>query len=190
MKATPTESAANDHGTGYGVIVEPGTLRLERVLPGPIERVWSYLAESDKRGQWFAYGDLEPRVGGRIKLTFRNSETSGDEPVPEKYRKYEGMSFDAKITRFEPPRLLAYTWGADPETDSEVIFELTPQGKDVRFVLTHRRLPSRKELLSVAGGWHSHADALVEILNGRAPRNFWSKHLKISAEYERRVPHE
>jgi uncharacterized protein YndB with AHSA1/START domain len=25
----------------YGVIVGPGTVRFERLLPGPIERVWS-----------------------------------------------------------------------------------------------------------------------------------------------------
>ena len=30
----------------YGVAIEAGTLRLERLLPGPIERVWEYLTES------------------------------------------------------------------------------------------------------------------------------------------------
>jgi len=24
----------------YGIITEPGTIRFERLLPGPIERVW------------------------------------------------------------------------------------------------------------------------------------------------------
>lgn len=33
----------------YGMIIEPGTLRIQRLLPGPIERVWAYLTESDKR---------------------------------------------------------------------------------------------------------------------------------------------
>ena len=30
------------------------TVRLERLLPGPIERVWAYLTEPDKRATWFA----------------------------------------------------------------------------------------------------------------------------------------
>lgn len=34
----------------YGVVTEPGTVRIQRVLPGPIERVWAYLTESEKRG--------------------------------------------------------------------------------------------------------------------------------------------
>src|SRR5262245_9950996 len=71
MKPTSKEPAADGHGGAYGVIVEPDTVRLERLVPGPIERVWSYLTDSDKRGQWFAHGDLEPRVGGAFKLTFR-----------------------------------------------------------------------------------------------------------------------
>jgi len=27
----------------HSTLVEPGTVRLERLLPGPIEHVWSYL---------------------------------------------------------------------------------------------------------------------------------------------------
>src|SRR5580698_6413683 len=45
----------------YGVITESNTLRFERLLPGPIDRVWRYLIDSDKRGQWLAYGEIEPR---------------------------------------------------------------------------------------------------------------------------------
>ena len=26
-------------------LVEPGTVRLERLLPGPVERVWAYLTD-------------------------------------------------------------------------------------------------------------------------------------------------
>ena len=33
----------------YGVLVEPATLRIQRRLPGPIERVWAFLTESDQR---------------------------------------------------------------------------------------------------------------------------------------------
>ena len=50
--------------------VEQGTVRLERLLPGPIERVWAYLTESDKRATWFASGPFELRVGGKADLHF------------------------------------------------------------------------------------------------------------------------
>ena len=33
----------------YGVLSEPATLTIQRFLPGPIERVWAYLTESEWR---------------------------------------------------------------------------------------------------------------------------------------------
>ena len=30
-------------------LLDESTVRFERILPGPIERVWSYIVESDKR---------------------------------------------------------------------------------------------------------------------------------------------
>ena len=33
----------------YGIVTEAGAVRFERLLPGPIERVWAYLTQSDKR---------------------------------------------------------------------------------------------------------------------------------------------
>jgi uncharacterized protein YndB with AHSA1/START domain len=172
----------------YGVVTEPGTLRIERTLPGPIERVWAYLTESDKRAQWLAVGGFDLKPGGRIELTFHNSDLSPRrEPTPERYRQYEGASFDGRITRCQPPRVLAYTWGKAWGGDSEVTFELTPRGEDVDLVLTHRRLGTREAMVSVAGGWHTHLGILIDVLNGREPPGFWSTHAKIEAEYERRI---
>ena len=37
--------------TAHGELIEPMTVRLVRMLPGPIERVWSYLTDSDLRGK-------------------------------------------------------------------------------------------------------------------------------------------
>jgi hypothetical protein len=36
----------------YGALTAPATLMIQRLLPGPIERVWAYLTESDLRRQW------------------------------------------------------------------------------------------------------------------------------------------
>lgn len=33
----------------YATLPAPATVRIERVLPGPVERVWAYLTESEKR---------------------------------------------------------------------------------------------------------------------------------------------
>ncbi len=175
--------------TEYGVVTEAGTVRFERVLPGPIERVWAYLTESEKRGTWLASGEMELRVGGRVELKFRHAELSSQtEPTPERYKKYEkGASVYGRITRCEPPRLLSYTWGESDGVDSEVTFELTPRGNDVLLVLTHRRLPDRTEMISVSGGWHTHLAILADHLYGRARRPFWSTHALLEGEYEKRL---
>ena len=57
----------------YGVLTAPDTLHIERLLPGPIERVWQYLTDSDKRATWLAAGNVEQQIGihsllqGRLK---------------------------------------------------------------------------------------------------------------------------
>jgi uncharacterized protein YndB with AHSA1/START domain len=170
----------------YGVVTEPGTVRIQRVLPGPIERVWAYLTESEKRGTWLASGDMEPRVGGQVELHFRNSDLSSHgEPPPEKYREHAcGGSSDGRVTAWEPPRRLAYTWSGG----SEVTFELTPRETDVVLVLTHRRLEHRDKVLSVAAGWHAHLDILSDRLAEREPRPFWPTHARLEEEYADRIP--
>jgi hypothetical protein len=51
-------------------LIAPATMRLERLLPGPVERVWAYLTESEKRATWLCGGEFELRVGGRVRLEF------------------------------------------------------------------------------------------------------------------------
>jgi uncharacterized protein YndB with AHSA1/START domain len=109
------------------------------------------------------------------------------EQPPDKYRKYaDGVTIHGRVTRCDPPRVLSYTWGEA----SEVTFELTPQGEAVLLVLTHRRLGDRATMLSVAGGWHTHLGILIDHLNGREPRPFWSTHSRLEAEYDKRLPAE
>ena len=174
----------------FGVVTAPGTVRIERLLSGPIERVWSYLTESEKRGRWLASGEMELRVGGRVEHVFNNSElTEHDDPAPPKYAKYACESrMHGKITECEPPRLLSYTWGGDPAEGSEVRFELTPRVDKVLLVVTHRRLADHDEMISVAAGWHTHLDILLDRLEDREPAGFWATHTRLEAEYERRIP--
>lgn len=176
----------------HGILTSPDTIRFERLLPGPIERVWAHLVDSGKRALWLAGGPMPLAPGGDVELAFRNAELSrGDDPAPEKYRDYanSGEVF-GQVTACEPPRLLAFTWSdmpGEPEAeDSEVRFELETQGEQVRLTLTHTRLLSN-ELLSVAGGWHAHLGILDDTLSGRDARPFWRTHTRLEAEYAERL---
>jgi uncharacterized protein YndB with AHSA1/START domain len=169
----------------YGVVTEARTLRLERLLPGPIDRVWDYLTESTKRGKWFATGKMDLRVGGRVEFFFHHAGLSAEKTPPDKHKdKESGVSMQGTITACERPRLLSFTFG----NTGEVTFELTPKGKDVLLVLTHRRLANRNMMVSVASGWHSHLAILIDVLNGDEPHPFWTTVTKMEAEYEKRIP--
>lgn len=168
----------------FGVITEAGTVRFERLLPGPIERVWAFLTESDKRAVWLAAGPMDLRAGGAVELSFRNAELSPrPAPAPDKYRHIEnGGTVRGRVTRCEPPRLLSFTRDDGGASDSEVTFELQPQADRVFLVLTHRRLT---DMLEVASGWHKHLAILADGLAGRTPEPFWSEHGRIENEYRR-----
>jgi len=159
-------------------LIKPSTIRLERVLPGPIERVWAYLTESKKRATWLAAGEFDLRMGGRIELIFDNDKLSDDVPHGGGVRKFEG-----KITRLEPLRALGYSWNWDGK-DSEVLYELTPKGKDVLLTIQHRLPDDRGLVCAVGGGWATHAGILADQLNGVKPRPFWSTHDKLMKEFE------
>lgn len=171
----------------YGTLIAPNTIRFERLLPGPIERVWAYLTDSEKRSKWLASGVMDLRVGGDMEMTWRheNMDTAKPDEAPEKYR--NGHTMKAKITRCEPPNVLGFTWGARAEALSEVVFELSMRGTEVLLVLTHKRLPNHKDLLGISGGWHAHLDILVEHLNGRTAPAFWTKHAALNEEYTERL---
>jgi uncharacterized protein YndB with AHSA1/START domain len=184
VKADLIHKTSSQEQPEYGVATGKDTVRFERFLPGPIERVWSYLTEPEKRKTWFAAGEMDLQVGGRVELIFRHSDFA-PEPTPERFKKYDGWHSYGRITRCEPPRVLSYTWSEETGDDSEVTFELSPEGNDVRLLLTHRRLPNRDTMVGVAGGWHSHLSVLSDRLNGREPRAFWAILTKVEAEYKK-----
>jgi uncharacterized protein YndB with AHSA1/START domain len=173
---------------GYPEVVSPSEIRFTRLLPGPIETVWAYLADSAKRGEWLASGPLEPRVGGKVSLRFKHSELSPlKAPPPERFKEMDekGHHAEETVTVFEPPRRLAFTWGAT----SEVMFELEPKADGrVLLTLTHRKLPNETERTGTAGGWHTHLTILVEKLEGRTPPAFWDVFRKIDADYANGIP--
>lgn len=172
-----------------GEVLDRQTVRFRRVLPGPIERVWAYLTEADKRAKWFAGGEMELRQGGKATLFFQHKNLmQPGEVAPDKYNQaVEGLTFESRVTRCEPPRVLAFLFGED-ENGSEVVIELEPRGDKVLLTLTNRKLPSREEMRGVSGGWHLHLTMLQHVLEGTKPPCFWDTHAKLEAKYAEIIP--
>jgi len=169
--------------TDYAVLTAPDTVCLQRLLPGPIERVWRYLADGELRRQWLAAGDMQPEAGAAFELVWRNSELT-DPPGARPDGFGEEHRMQSTITLFEPPRRLAFTWSGS----GDVSFELEPRGDQVLLTVTHRQLRDRSTMLMVGAGWHMHLDLLVARLSGRTTEPFWDGWLRLREEYDRRLP--
>ena len=167
----------------YGALIEPATLKIERLMPGPIERVWAYLTDSDLRRKWLAAGVMKLEVGAPFELVWRNDELT-DPPGTRP------PGFDAEhrmqslITALDRPRKLGFEFHGG----SDVTIELEPMGREVLLTLIHRRLPDRKMLIGVSGGWHAHLDVLVARLTGRTAPPFWDEMIRLRQDYDRRLP--
>lgn len=167
----------------YGELTQAATLRIERLLPGPIERVWAYLTESDLRRQWLAAGQMDMKVGAPVDFVWRNEELN-DPPSRRPAGHSEEHRMQCRITELDPPRKLAITWGSS----GGVSFELDPQGDKVLLTVIHRRLPDRATLLKVSAGWHMHLDVLVARITGKEPPPFWDGWSRLQKEYDARLP--
>ncbi len=178
------ESATKEiSNESHGELIEPATLKIVRLLPGPIERVWSYLTKEELRRQWMATSSMEMKTGEPFEFVWRNHEFS-DPPavlpadVKEEYR------MASTIIEMEAPRKLVFTW----ENSGNVSIELEPQGNDVMLTVIHRRLPNRTELLSVSAGWHKHLRVLLARMTNQQIAPFWDDWASLKEDYDKRLP--
>jgi uncharacterized protein YndB with AHSA1/START domain len=132
------------------------SVTFDRMLPGPIERVWEHLTVPANLKGWF--GDdstIEPRLGGAVRLM--------------------GGHIRGTITQWRPPLVLAYTWNVFGPGDGEdavsafpesyLSLMLEPRGKDVMLRLKHLPVLDRFENQNKMG-WHTFLDILTATLRG------------------------
>jgi uncharacterized protein YndB with AHSA1/START domain len=170
------------------------TIQFVRILPGPIERVWDYLYDSDKRGEWFARGAFG-KIGAPFELVWKHSElsplTAAPPPGMEEMDR-TGHRATNTLLKVEKPHLLVFTFGGSklhPDSLSEVEFRLEEMGdgpdKDkVRFTLTHRKIPDDAYRFGVSRGWHAHLDVLQHRADGTMPPAFWDVWRAVDGVYD------
>lgn len=107
-------------------------VRFERRLAHPPERVWRAITNADDLAAWFP-DTIEGEFGPDAEVRFPKFVEMG-------------LPATGRVTEFDPPRLLAYTWGP-----STLRFELEPDGDGCRLVFTDT-LP-REETAKNAAGW-------------------------------------
>lgn len=156
--------------------IAPHAIRLERILEASPETVWRYLTEADLRRSWFMGGE-DARPDSEFELLNDHDNLSEDDvPYPESYAPYKGKTWKERVVRFDPPRLLETTFQGGK--NGLVTYELFPEGKRTRLVLTHSGIESATGSQDFGSGWTSHLAVLQEKLAGRTVRNFWELHAR------------
>lgn len=164
-----------------GTLTESGAMRFVRDLPGPIERVWQYLVDPEKRAEWLCGGTMGERAGDIFVMRFDHERLS-HEGLPERYAQMKGgAEFEARITAIDPPRLLAFT---GVNEDDETRIELSEEGGRVRLVLVQTPSADLTQRIGTSAGWQAHLAILVDVLKGRKPRGFWTEHDEAERHYE------
>ena len=159
----------------HGKIIDDSTVRFERVLPAPIEKVWQYLTSSECLPEWLAEGSIDQRFGGKVKLEFDANE------VPE--REGKGCSIEGSVNFIEPLRALAFSWNkAEGDFNSNVSIQVSSQGEQTSLILTHSQLPGDR-MAEVMAGWHAHLDILKARLSAAIPPSFRKRYKEVLQTY-------
>ncbi len=173
----------------YGEQIDETTIRFTRTLPGPIERVWSWITDGEKRSRWLGAGEMQLEPGGRVELIFNNANLSAsDDQPPEKYKQYAGETrYVGEILEIDPPRRLKFTWPDGSDEVSEVLFELEARDDKVVLTLTQTKITDRDKKLGALAGWHVHFAIMAAKLKGETPPSFWKTHTRLEDAYAGRL---
>lgn len=170
--------------TDYGKLIDPTTMEFVRNFDAPIEKVWQFLVDPDKRKLWFCGGATDNFVGGTIEMDFDHRRLSESAP-PEKYASEEVASHRAEILEYDAPKRLAFSWFESAGNESSTVeIDLTSnEGNSTTLRLIHRGVVGRDMLIGVFAGWHGHFDLLGEVLVGDRKSDFWIVDQRLEAEY-------
>jgi len=123
--------------------------RLERIIEHDRREVWRMLTEPQALVNWLAPAEIDARKGGHIHIDFPES----------------GAIIDSRISEFDSPGLLAYSWSSGAEPDRPLRWQLESLGTETRLALT-LRLPHDEDIAKAAAGWDAHLEMLLAALEG------------------------
>lgn len=170
----------------YATQTAPDTIRFERHMPGPIDRIWDYVTHPTIRGRWLAAGPMDLKAGGAYEMTFRHDElTPHAELAPPGMDSPKGFTLRGEVLDCKYPSILAFTWPAGGP-DAKASFVLTSLHGQVRVTLVHSGIKDRATLIEVAAGWHAHLNVLEAKINSMTPPPFWTRFAEYQAEYARK----
>ncbi|RVX40715.1 uncharacterized protein YndB with AHSA1/START domain [Nonomuraea polychroma] len=115
------------------------TVRMQRRLPHPPDKVWRAITQPEHLAAWFP---AEVTIDGD-RITY-------------------GFGPDGRITQHDPPHVFAHTWG-----DDHLRWELQPDGPHGTLLSFTHTFTDRHGAASFTTGWHTCIMAMLAHLDGR-----------------------
>jgi uncharacterized protein YndB with AHSA1/START domain len=144
------------------VIAMPNTVRLHRVLAAKPEKVYRAFLEADAMAKWLppngftcTVQQLEPKVGGTYKMSFRNFTTGGSHSFGGKYLELVPNERLRYSDRFDDPNLPG-------EIQVTVKLTGTPFGTEIDIV--QEGLPDAIPVAACYLGWQDSLRNLARLV--------------------------
>jgi len=175
--------------SAMGVLIDPATLRFERLLLAPVERVWAMLVEPEQRARWLCGGVWELKPGGRAEFAFHNrSLTTPDDPAPAEFAGEDGpVSFLGEVLQVEPPHLIELSMIESDGRRTRMRFELQAERLDdqdvTRLIATQFDLTAPEDFAGIGAGWHTHLDIMTALADGAPRPPFWAHFSALKERY-------
>jgi uncharacterized protein YndB with AHSA1/START domain len=139
--------------------LETGPIVRSVEIDAPADRLFPLLVEPGALVRWWPdVAELEPRLGGRVRMEFLGGASV----------------VTGEVTRYEPPRALAFTWrrAETPEAVTLVELTVTPlAGARSRVEVVHsgwEHAPEHRPMHDA--GWRHFLGCLVDLAEGRPVR--------------------
>lgn len=107
-------------------------VELQTEVDAPRTLVFPLFATAEGLGQWLDAAELEPRVGGELRVRMRDAQATG------------------KVIALDPPQHISYQWHWTDEphaAPSVVAFDAIDHGARTHVTLRHVGLRSREQVL-------------------------------------------
>ncbi|TDW87251.1 uncharacterized protein YndB with AHSA1/START domain [Kribbella pratensis] len=135
-------------------------IRLERVLPATIGRVYDAWTRADLLAQWYC---PNPELELKVQADVRTGGSYVVEMGPHVVR--------GTYLEVDPPHRLVFSWKWDGTEDepTRVEVELTETLDGTRMLLSHTGFANAEDAANHRMGWDPEVLRLVELLNARRP---------------------
>jgi uncharacterized protein YndB with AHSA1/START domain len=136
-------------------VTEPIVRSVE--IATPAERVFPLLVEPESLQRWWPdVAELEPRMGGRVRMEFRGGESI----------------VTGEVTRYEPPRAVSFTWVRSERPEVTTLVELTVtelDGERCRVDVVHSGWDAAPDWRPLHDqGWSHFLGCLAALAEGRS----------------------